>query len=105
MNTQLMPLYLSAASAIVAIVAFARHNRKTGWTKPRPTVQDALNGFYADLGLVAEPPAPQIPLPATWSPAQSADFSLQLLKLRKSLGSARPITVTEASPVFAVQSR
>jgi hypothetical protein len=104
-----VPLYLSAASVIVVMVAFARHNRKTGWIKPRPTVRDALNGFYADLGLVHDQPAQPLPAPVAFSPAQTADFSLDLLKLRKALGSGTPVIqgeVPAASAEFApVRSR
>jgi hypothetical protein len=73
------------------MVAFSAHNHKIGWKKSRPTLIEALNDLYADLG-VGNDPVPSIP-PVVVPPAiTDQDFSLQLLKLRSALGEGSRFT-------------
>jgi hypothetical protein len=87
MSSELILIYASATALIALMVAFASHNRKTGWKKSRPTLLEALNDLYADLGVGSESPAASLPAPVANAGPQDTDFSLQLLKLRGALGS------------------
>jgi hypothetical protein len=85
MTSEWIPIYAGGTSLIALMVAFSAHNRKIGWKRTRPTLIEALNDLYADLG-VGNDAVPSTPLVAVPPAITDADFSLQLLKLRGALG-------------------
>lgn len=88
-----MILLSTAAIATIGMLAlFARHNRKTGWRKERPSLEKALNLFYADSGMEAEEKAPVAP---QTNPAAALSFSAQLVQLRNALGTTAPVKTRE----------
>lgn len=85
MTSEWIPIYAGATSLIALMVAFSAHNRKIGWKRSRPTLIEALNDLYADLGVADATQSAAAPV--TLRPAVSdVDFSNQLLKLRGALG-------------------
>jgi hypothetical protein len=86
MSSEMILIYASATALIALMVAFASHNRKTGWKKSRPTLLEALNDLYADLGVGSESPASSLSAPVVNAGPRDTDFSLQLVKLRGALG-------------------
>jgi hypothetical protein len=91
MSLEWIPIYASATALAALMVAFSAHNRKIGWKKARPTMLEALNDLYADLGV--ERSLSSLPSALITSAVPDADFSLQLLKLRGALGSSNPAPV------------
>ncbi len=93
MTGTLIPIYGCAALIITVLGVFARQNRKSGWTRKRPNMVEALEEFYSDLGFVERQAEP---LPAAeWkavTPDESISFSAQMLKLRGALGTSTPVT-------------
>jgi hypothetical protein len=91
MTSEWIPIYAGATSLIALMVAFSAHNRKIGWKRSRPTLIEALNDLYADLGVGSD--ATPSAAPVVMRPAVSdVDFSLQLLKLRGALGESSRFT-------------
>jgi hypothetical protein len=88
MTPNMIPLYAAAFVTISMLALFARHNRKSGWRKLRPSVDKALDRFYADLGVPAEPQAPAVPAVVA---EDALGFSRQLLDLRQALGNSAPV--------------
>jgi hypothetical protein len=106
-------LYLASAAVIGVVAAFAAHNRKTGWKKSRMTLAEAVDCFYADLGLAAEstPPSPVRLVHVSEIPAalDPGEFSFQLMNLRSALGDSAMQPTETAAPnrpeLVSVRSR
>jgi hypothetical protein len=88
MSSELIPIYAGGIALIALMVAFSSHNRKTGWKKTRPTMLEALNDLYADLGVGIESSTSSLPASVAPAAPPDSDFSLQLLKLRGALGNS-----------------
>lgn len=93
MPLQMVFIYASGAALITLMAAFAVHNKKIGWKRARPTLLEALNDLYADLGVGMDAPQGSVPTINHSAPPE-ADFSLQLLTLRGALGSSKPIALS-----------
>ena len=88
MTANLLPIYCAAMATIAALSFFARHNRKSGWKKPRRGFVDALTYLEARPDVLAEQ---QIPILEPVTAKDAAGFSSQLLQLRGALGTAREL--------------
>jgi hypothetical protein len=107
MTPHFIPIYASSILAVGTLALFARHNRKTGWTKQSGKLALWLKAFYegayADRTVLASAPRetsqPAIP---NWTPLTDSDvlgFSRELISLRSSLGTAGNAPVLEAPRV------
>jgi hypothetical protein len=108
MNSLTICLYVTAGLVIGLLAAFAVHNRKVGWKRPRATLAEALDDLYADLGLSDEPLAGPVlvePHPAErrhWVTSRPEeilvdpnDFSDQLIRLKMALGESAKVGARE----------
>jgi hypothetical protein len=83
-------LYLCSGLVIGLLVLFSAHNRKTGWKKSRATLSEAIEEFYADLGLAARVnDSSQVRPVGIGEACDASEFSLQLVNLRSALGDSQ----------------
>jgi len=92
----LAALYLCAIAAVSMLGLFARHNRKTGWVKPRKTFVSDLLALRSAWDEIDQAVAGDSSMTASHSISQEAKaaFSLDLAKMQNALGhtTVRPET-------------
>jgi hypothetical protein len=102
MNSVTIWLYISSGLVIGLLSAFAVHNRRVGWKKSRTTLTEALDDFYADLGLSVGPAEQEdikrmVVSRRVEAKVDPTDFSDQLLRLTTALGEASRAKPTSGS--------
>ena len=94
MTPDILPLLAASFACVSVLVLFARHNKRTGWVKPRRLSLEDMLALESDWKLYAAPvrseaaahrPASLVKRP---SPSELTAFTLQLANIQQSLAAA-----------------